>query len=78
MNKFCRFLIIIFNFILLPIGLLIGIVRLAKYCVTNGLHEYDNSFIELLKDFIHGIKIGFYNNVRFWKTGDIDEFDNIL
>lgn len=78
MNKFCRFLVISGNFILSPIGLLIGIVRLVKYYIVNDLHEYDISFIEVFKDFLHGIKMGFYNNVRFWKTGDLDEFDNIL
>ena len=68
-NKFCRLLMMIGNFALVPIMGPIMLIRSMVIGLTNGC-----TIRVILKLFIAGIMVGFQNNAEFLKTGDLSVF----
>lgn len=77
MNMFLRVLIVIANFVLVPIMFPIQAVKLVVMYFKDKeeFNEYDIYWADLVDAFVQGIGIGLKSNAKFLKNGDLNEFD---
>lgn len=73
MSRFYRILIIALNLTVLPISLLISFIMASIYYIKECRDLL--TIRECLGIYVMGIKEGIQRNKRFWRTGDLKEFD---